>query len=184
MNDQESAGAPPPARVLRLPIDEISRKNLRRLVAHWEGLRPPQGLPCRADLRPEDLSFMLSQIMLVDAVMRPGANPVPADCSFRFRMVGSRIETAGHRGLQGRWAHELTPLPYRRLVLRAYSEAVREAAPNFYRINLEIGGQWLRYERVTLPLSGDGMAVGGLLVGTDWDAENDEFFRCHPAIGG
>lgn len=185
MEDQAVVGGgPPAARVLRLPVAEISRTKLRRLVAHWDGLRPAQGLPRREDLRPEDLSFMLSQIILVDAVMGPGANPMPADCSFLFRMVGSRIEATGHRGLQGRWAHELTPLPYRRLVLRAYSEAVREAAPNFYRINLEIGGRWLRYERVTLPLAGEDVAVGGLLVGTDWDAENDEFFRAHPALGG
>ena len=78
--------------------------------------------------------------------------------------------------------HELKPVAYRRLVLQAYREAVREAAPNFYRVALDHGGQRLRYERVTLPLGDDGMTVDSLLVGTDWVSANDDFFRVYPAI--
>ena len=168
--------------MVRLTKSELTRANLRRLVDHWEGLRRGAALPGRQDVRPEDLSFVLSQVMLID-VVRPDGR-APADCLFRFRLVGTRIEQAGHPGLQGHWAHELSPTPYRRLVLQAYREAVSEGQPNFYRVALDYGGHQLRYERVTLPLAGDGRQVDTLLVGTDWDPVNDEFFRVHPAIGG
>jgi len=168
----------------RLGKAEISRENLRRLVDHWESLQTPGGLPSRQDVLPENLRFILPQVMLVDVHRRPVGPPVPAEYSFRFRLVGTRIEETGHPRLQGHWAHELSPLPYRRLVLQAYSEAVREAAPNFYRLALDHAKQKLRYERVTLPLADDGKTVDTLLVGTDWDAVNDEFFRTYPAIGG
>jgi hypothetical protein len=183
MQEDDSAEAPRDRVARRLAKAEISRENLRRLVNHWEGLRPAGALPSRQAVRPEDLGFMLSQIMLVDVHRSPCGPPVPADFSFRFRLVGTRIEATGHPSLQGRWAHELNPLPYRRLVLQAYCEAVRDAAPNFYRVALDHGGQQLRYERVTLPLAGDGRTVDTLLVGTDWEAANEEFFRVYPAVG-
>ena len=175
----------------RLERGDISRDNLRRLVDHWSSLRGARLMPARRDLRPEDLSFVLAQVMLID-VHRPsdpasprtngGTNGGGAEISFRFRLVGTRIEETGHPGLQGRWVHELMPVAYRRLVLQAYGEAVRESAPNFYRVALDHGGQQLRYERVTLPLGDDGGTVDSLLVGTDWEPANDEFFRVYPAI--
>lgn len=184
MQDGNSVDAPREDVTRRLGKAEISRENLRRLVDHWEGLRASDGLPTRQDVRPENLRFMLPQVMLVDVHRRPTGAPAPAEFSFRFRLVGTRIEETGHPGLQGHWAHELNPLPYRRLVLQAYCEAVREAAPNFYRLALDHAKQKLRYERVTLPLADDGRTVDTLLVGTDWDPVNEEFFRTYPAIGG
>lgn len=176
----------------RLERGDISRDKLCRLVDHWDSLRGIRLMPSRRDLRPEDLSFILAQVMLID-VHRPsdsahlvpsngGMNGSGAEVSFRFRLVGTRIEQTGHPGLQGRWVHELMPVAYRRLVLQAYREAVREAAPNFYRVALDHGGQQLRYERVTLPLGEDGGTVDSLLVGTDWEPANEEFFRVYPAV--
>jgi hypothetical protein len=183
MQDGDSVDAPREKAAQRLEKSEISRDNLRRLVDHWEALRSPNGLPARQDVRPEDLRFILPQIMLVDVHYQPCGAPVAAEFTFRFRLVGTRIEETGHPGLQGHWAHELNPLPYRRLVLQAYCEAVREATPNFYRLALDHAGQQLSYERVTLPLAGDGRTIDTLLVGTDWDPVNDDFFRVYPAIG-
>lgn len=169
--------SPPQGAAHRLERGDISRDNLRRLVDHWSSLRGARLMPARRDLRPEDLSFVLAQVMLIDVHRSP-----ESEISFRFRLVGTRIEETGHPGLQGRWVHELMPVAYRRLVLQAYGEAVREAAPTFYRVALDHGGQQLRYERVTLPLSDDGGIVDSLLVGTDWEPANDEFFRVYPAI--
>lgn len=168
---------------MRLTRSEITRENLRRLVEYWEGLRPAGALPSRRDVRPEDLPYVLSQLMLVDVVREPPPH-ASSGCSFRFRLVGTRIEQAGHPGLQGRWVHELNPLPYRRLVQLAYEEAVQEGEPSFHRVALDHGGQQLRYERVILPLASDGKRVDTLLAGTDWDPVNEEFFRTYPAIGG
>jgi hypothetical protein len=178
----ERNSAPLPGAAQRLERGEISRNNLRRLVDHWNGLRGARQMPARRDLRPEDLSFILAQVMLIDVHRASDPAPGVPQVSFRFRLVGTRIEEAGHPGLQGRWVHELMPLAYRRLVLQAYSEAVRESAPNFYRVALDHGGQQLRYERVTLPLGDGGGFVDSLLVGTDWEPANDEFFRVYPAI--
>lgn len=177
---QESDWMPSPDVARRLAQPEISRGNLRRLVDHWDGLRGARAIPARRDVMPEDVSFMLGHVMLIE-VHR--AAPPKRPLSFRFRLVGTRIEETGHPGLQGRWAHELSPTVYRRLVLHGYTLAVSETAPNFYRIALDHAGQKLRYERVILPLGDDGSTVDTLLVGTEWEAENEAFFRAYPAIG-
>lgn len=177
---QDSDRTPSPDVARRLARGEISRGNLCRLVDHWDGLRGARAFPARRDVLPEDLSFMLGHVMLIE--VHRDVPPKPA-LAFRFRLVGTRIEETGHPGLQGRWAHELSPVVYRRLVLHGYTLAVREAAPNFYRVALDHAGQKLRYERVVLPLGDDGRTVSTLLVGTEWEAENEAFFRAYPAIG-
>ncbi len=177
---QDSDWAPSPDMARRLVRGEISRGKLCRLVDHWDALRGERALPGRRDVMPEDLSFMLGHVMLIEVHRDVPAKPALA---FRFRLVGTRIEETGHPGLQGRWAHELSPDVYRRLVLHGYRLAVREAAPNFYRVTLDHAGQKLRYERVVLPLGDDGCTVSTLLVGTEWEAENEAFFRAYPAIG-
>jgi hypothetical protein len=177
---QESEWTPPPDMARRLAREEVSRRNLRRLVEHWDAVRGGRQMPARRDVHPEDLAFMLGQVMLIDVheVERP-----KAALAFRFRLVGTLIEEAGHPGLQGRWVHELSPDVYRRLVHFGYALAVNERAPNFYRVALDHAGQKLRYERVVLPLSQDGGRIDTLLVGTEWDAENEAFFRAYPAVG-
>ena len=63
-------------------------------------------IPCGAKV-----AFALAQIMLVD-IYWPSAVTEASDPTFRFRLVGSRIEATGHPGLTGRWAHELQLTPF------------------------------------------------------------------------
>lgn len=165
----------------RIAAAELRSDLLRRLVAHWEGLRGDRPMPARGQLRPEDMGYALGQMMLVE-IHWPSAVTETSDPTFRFRLVGSRIEGTGHRGLTGRWAHELQPEFYRATVLRAYREAAISGQPGIRRIQYSSDGNALRYERVALPLSNHGAGAAMLLVGTDWDAANREFFRLYPAI--
>lgn len=161
----------------RLEREEIVGRDLQRLVAYWDALRGDRAMPDRAEIRPEELAFILGRLMLVE-VHRGSEN-----LSFRFRLVGTLIEDAGHQGLQGRWARDLQPDFYRDAVTQAYAEAATSGKPNFYRIRYEMGDQRLRYERVTLPLAAGGNQADLLLVGTRWDAVNHAFFEAIPALG-
>lgn len=165
----------------RIEREELRSVMLRRLVGYWDDLRGDRPLPGRCELKPEDMSFALAQIMLVD-IHRPSAVTEASDPTFRFRLVGSRIEATGHRSLTGRWAHELQPEFYRNTVLRAYREAAISGEPSIRRIQYTKDGNELRYERVALPLSSHGGQPDMLLVGTDWEPVNREFFRLYPAL--
>jgi hypothetical protein len=165
----------------RIAPDELRSDMLRRLVAYWDDLRADRPMPSRHQLRAEELGNALGQVMLVD-IHWPSAVTETSDPTFRFRLVGSRIESTGHKGLTGRWAHELQPEFYRNAVLRAYREAALSGEPSIRRIHYGTNGSALRYERVALPLSSHGSGADMLLVGTDWEAENREFFRLYPAI--
>lgn len=165
----------------RIEREELRSPMLRRLVDYWDGLRGERAMPARCELKPEEMAFALAQIMLVD-IHWPSAVTEASDPTFRFRLVGSRIEAAGHRGLTGRWAHELQPVFYRNTVLRAYREAAVAGEPSIRRIQYTNDGNELRYERVALPLSNHGTQADMLLVGTDWEPVNREFFRLYPAL--
>jgi hypothetical protein len=165
----------------RIAADDLRSEMLRRLVAYWDGLRRDRPMPARGQLRAEEMGFALGQMMLVD-IHWPSAVTEASDPTFRFRLVGSRIESTGHKGLTGRWAHDLQPEFYRNAVLRAYREAAIAGAPSIRRIQYSVDGNALRYERVALPLSNHGTAADMLLVGTDWEAANRDFFRLYPAV--
>lgn len=165
----------------RIAPDELRSDMLRRLVAYWDELRAGRPMPGRHQLRPEEMGHGLGQMMLVD-IHWPSAVTETADPTFRFRLVGSRIESTGHKGLTGRWVHELQPEFYRNAVLRAYREAAISGEPSIRRILYEANGSALRYERAALPLSGPAVGADALLVGTDWEPENREFFRLYPAV--
>jgi len=165
----------------RISRDELRSEMLRHLVDHWEKLRDGRLLPSRRDLRPEDMGSLLGQIMLVD-IHWPSAVTETSEPTFRFRLVGARIEATGQKGLTGRWAHELQPEFYRDSVLRTYREAAVSGEPSIRRINYSTEGAALRYERVVLPLANQGTTPDTLLVGTDWESVDRDFFRLYPAL--
>lgn len=161
--------------------DDLRSDMLRRLVDHWEGLRGERAMPSRRDLLPEEMGFALGRMMLVD-ILWPSAVTETSDPTFRFRLVGAQIEKAGHRGLTGRWAHELRPEFYRNAVLGAYRECATSGRPSIRQIRYAAEGAELRYERVVLPLADMGTTPDALLVGTDWESVNQDFFRLYPPL--
>lgn len=154
---------------------------LRRLVTYWDDLRDGRAMPTRADLRPEEMGFALGRIMLVEVHAHGPETDQPGP-AFRFHLVGTKIEAAGHGKLTGRWAHELEPPFYRELVLRAYREAALTGTPSLRRIASGDGTYLLRYERAALPLAADGRHPDMLLVGIDWEPVNNRFLQIYPAI--
>jgi hypothetical protein len=166
---------------VQIPREELRSDMLRRLVAYWDGLLGERAMPARADLRPEEMGFALGRIMLVE-VHAHGPDADQPGPSFRFHLVGTKIEAAGHGKLTGRWAHELEPPFYRELVLRAYREAALTGTPSLRRIASGDGTYLLRYERAALPLSADGCHPDMLLVGIDWEPVNNRFLQIYPAI--
>lgn len=161
--------------------DDLRSDMLRRLVDHWEWLRGGHVMPARRSLRPEEMGFALGRMMLVD-IFWPSAVTETADPTFRFRLVGAQIEKAGHQGLTGRWAHELQPEFYRNAVLGAYREAATSGRPSIRQIHYAAEGAELRFERVALPLADHGASPDALLVGTEWEPVNQDFFRLYPPL--
>jgi hypothetical protein len=150
----------------RITAEELRSGMLARLVTYWERLRGEGTMPLRHQLRPEEMSYALGHIMLVD-IHWPSAVTETSDPTFRFRLVGARIDGGWHKGLTGRWAHDLQPEFYRNAVLRAYREAAVSGKPSMRRINYAADGCELQCERVVLPLAAGG-CPNALLVATDW----------------
>jgi hypothetical protein len=161
---------------------DIRSEMLRSLIAYWDALRGERAMPARADLRPEEMGFALGRIMLVEIHEQAPAGSDQPGPTFRFHLVGTKIEAAGHGKLTGRWAHELEPPFYRELVLRAYREAALSGLPSLRRIASGDGTYLLRYERAALPLAADGRHPDMLLVGIDWEPVNNRFLQIYPAI--
>lgn len=150
-----------------LSPDTLASGRLRRLFAIWLERRGGRRWPRRADIRPEDIAFMLGTVNLVEVLRAP--------LRFRLRLVGSGIEDLGRRGDQGKMIDEIDPPDYAKLVHRHYAEVVESGEPGFHRITFTPLARPTRhplsYERVALPLSADGAEIDMLLAASDWPKE-------------
>ncbi|MCW5773210.1 MAG: PAS domain-containing protein [Rhodospirillaceae bacterium] len=150
-----------------LTHDTVASERLRRLHSVWDGWRGERRWPSRADIRPEDIAFMLGTVHLIDVLRAP--------LRFRLRLVGSAIEELGRRGDQGKMIEEIDPPFYARMLQDHYSQAVEKRVPLFHRVTFVAESRPTRhpmsYERIILPLSADGQSINMLIAASDWSKD-------------
>jgi hypothetical protein len=136
----------------------ISDPLLRRLYDYWDGKRAGRSAPTRADIHPEELTFILPFLYLIDVVGTPPR--------FQFRLAGTGIVTEFGGELTGKFADEIDLDNQQTAIIAEYERVVRSAKPISSRWNYtKYDGRQLSYEHVILPLSSDGRAVDMLLGG-------------------
>jgi hypothetical protein len=140
-----------------LPLTELRHAVLREAYDYWCGKRGGgRAMPSRQDIAPEEMKSYLPRVMLIDVRREP--------LDFVYRVFGSVIARAHGREYTGKSARELEPAGFADLIWRQYLEVVDAKAPRLHAIQLESGGKYMNYQRLTLPLSSDGETVDKLLA--------------------
>ncbi|MFO0989620.1 MAG: PAS domain-containing protein [Alphaproteobacteria bacterium] len=139
-------------------LSQLIEPGLRALHAYWSVKRGARPMPARADIDPVEVPRLLPHLMLVAVSDDPPR--------FRFRLVGTEIVARYGDELTGRALDEIDLGGEIGSIQSQYEETVRAAAPTYCRHAIETRqGKYLRYERLLLPLSSDGIRVDMLLGG-------------------
>lgn len=157
-----------------LPLAELRDPTLRRVYDYWCLIRGERELPSRQDISPEDMRVYLSRVMLIDVSYQP--------LDFVYRVFGSGIAQAAGKDYTGKSVRQLEPAEFASLVWRQYLDVVNERKPCLHGIRLSAGARFLRYHRLTLPLSGNGLAVDKLLAVSIEDGKFWRSFRDTKAV--
>lgn len=136
-----------------------------RLYDYWLAVKPPDRLPGREHIVPEDIAPLWSRLCLLDVVRRP--------LRYRYRFCGSELARSLGGEVTGRWLDEVHPQliadpePRQRLRFMALTgrPTWRRGPPNWVRDK-----DHRTVESCLLPLAGDGTTVDkmiGIVVAFD-----------------
>lgn len=145
----------PKGRVAPLETQTFSFKTeiVRQAHDYWLSKRRGDRLPCRSDIKPAEITRLLSRVYLVDVIGDPP--------SFRYRLVGTQFYLWTHREYTGVTVNAAEYGPSWENIYNDYLVAVRGRVP----VHSEyVAAPWperefLTYERIILPLSDDGTTV-------------------------
>ncbi len=143
---------------------------VRRFYEYWLSVAPPDRLPGRQHIQPEEIVALLPRLWMLDIYRDP--------LRFRYRLVGTSIVQAVGCELTGRWLDEVQP-----------EVVTTPMAYNRYRLVAEIGRPtwrrgriyWKRdpkqrtIENCLVPLATDGMTVDKIFaMSVAFDANGHE----------
>lgn len=157
---ERAVSVPAEVEIDTLSPDLVNSDRLSRLYQFWKQIRGSRRLPSRSDFEPEQLGFILGQVIIVD-VLRDPAN-------FRYRLIGTRLEEAGRRGDQGKTLDQIEPAAYRRMVGQTYRAVVETGQPLCHQISYAHHQNMVSFEQIILPFSHGGDRVEVLLEALDW----------------
>jgi hypothetical protein len=132
----------------------------RRLYDYWQSKASPSKLPARKDIDPLDIPGMLPRIALID-VLREAEG-----VTFRYRLAGTEIVERAGRDPTGKRFDELYCGDYLTNALNTYARIVEAPAPHLSERTFPLveGKEFLRYDRLILPLAADGRTVDMLIL--------------------
>jgi hypothetical protein len=141
------------------PIDTSTfHASARALYAYWQRIHPPGGLPGRQHFDPAAVVALLPNIVLV-AVQR---DPL----RFRYRLLGSRIDSVHGKSLSGQWLDEAyANHPRAAEFLSEYVHVAETGQPIWRRSEPKVVPmpECRSIEVMRLPLAGDGRTVDMIL---------------------
>ena len=141
-------------------IDQIQIPVLRKLYAYWDNVRGARELPAWRDFDAHHLSFIASNILLIDVQHEPLA--------FRFRAHGLQLAWRIGYDMTGKLVDELPHPQNRAVLLERCRDLVASRRPYVGQGERNVAGRELPYEVVWLPLSEDGQRVDLLLGGLEY----------------
>ena len=130
----------------------------RVLFDYWQRIHPAEGLPGRQHFDPAAVVHLLPNLVLVEVHRAP--------LRFRYRLVGSRIDSINGKPLSGGWLDEVyADHAKASMVIDAYAQVVATAQPAWWRgtpnVVPEPGCRTI--EALRLPLAADGKTVDLIL---------------------
>ena len=139
---------------------ELRHDDQRALYDYWRARQRSGRLPARADIDPADLRHLLPRLALID-VLREGH-----DLAFRYRLTGTEIVNRAGRDPTGKRFEELYRGDYLETAKATYRQVVDTGRPHTSdRVYpLVPGREYMRYDRLLLPLAGDGVTVDMVML--------------------
>ncbi|HUL05736.1 MAG TPA: PAS domain-containing protein [Candidatus Acidoferrum sp.] len=136
----------------------VHEPKLHDLYEYWDAKRRGRAMPSRADLDPVEIPDLLANLILVDV---SGSPP-----QFRIRLAGTDIVTRYGAELTGKRLDDIDLGSDLAQIKEQYEETALKVVPTYCRHFIETRKRkLLRYERLLMPLSGDGSTVNMLLGG-------------------
>jgi hypothetical protein len=139
-----------------LQLTELDHPVLRDAYAYWSRKKADRVFPSRKDICPGDMRRYLPRVMLVDVAYEP--------INFVYRVFGSGVAQAYGREFTGKSVRELEPADFAGLIWDQYLDAVKRREPCLHAVSFASQGKYLKYQRLTLPLSSDGSVIDKLLA--------------------
>src|SRR5262249_25739797 len=137
-------------------LEAVTDPRLKRFLAYLEAKRGDRPFAARRDLDPAELTYILSQMLLIDVLHDP--------LRFRYRLVGTGLVAWRGYDLTGKLVEE-HPLPrHREEALARYRETVERRVATGGAYDIELDGRRRRYQTVRVPLSDDGKTINMLAI--------------------
>jgi len=141
-------------------IDQIKTPMLRKLYAYWNNVRGARELPAWRDFDAHHLSFIVSNMLLIEVHDEP--------LRFRFRAHGLQLAWRVGYDMTGKLVDDLPHPQNRAVLLERCHWLVANRSPYVGHSEREVAGHQIPYEVVWLPLSDDGDRVDLLLGGLEY----------------
>jgi hypothetical protein len=143
----------------RVPQDRSGWHSLvNRFFDHWLAVSPPDRLPGRQHIVPEDIALLWSRLWMLDVFREP--------LRFRYRLCGTDIVRSFGRELTGKWLDEAHPQTISDPVLRQRFRFMTETGLPTWRRGpplLSRDPEHVAIETCLVPLAADGRCVDKLL---------------------
>ncbi|MBI3504874.1 MAG: PAS domain-containing protein [Proteobacteria bacterium] len=142
-----------------IPLPDLppaaSHPDFRRFYDYWRAAAPAGCLPGRQHVDPlVDLPQLIPSIVLYDAV--PGGEGL----RFRIRVAGETLVEIMGTAPTGRFIDEFVVADRRAQLNEAFSQVVRARAAHYWENQIWTAGrQYIRMQRLALPLARDGRIV-------------------------
>ena len=138
------------------PVNPASPR-LRAFQAYWRGLAPDGAVAAYSAFDVVQLPRPLVAFLILLDVIEAGRD-------FRYRVVGTGVVDAIGRDFTGETVSEYRHRHEPPAVAEGYRRVCDRRAPDLYQGTLEsVGKEFIRYERLAMPLAGDDDRVAYIL---------------------
>lgn len=153
---------------VRIGPDRVTFPQILRIRDYIDSKRGDRPLAARRDILPEEISFALGRIILMDVRHDP--------LDFVYRLYGSEISQGDHDEVTRKSVFQQLPGIYRDQLVACYREALDAGEPVYHEMTVTDGRRTAVYQRGLFPLSDDGKQINMLLSITWWTSDLDDIW--------
>lgn len=153
----------------RITPAEVIFPQILQVAEYMEQKRGDRPFASRRDILPEEISFALGRIMIMDIRYEP--------LDFIYRLYGSEISAGDHDEVTKRSVYDQKAGPYRDILLACYTDALANRAPTYHEMTIGDNRRSARYQRGLFPLSDDQQVINMLLSVTWWNNDLNKIWN-------
>lgn len=147
----------------RIGDDAVVYPEILRLRDYVDAKRGERLFAARRDILPEEFTFALGRVILMDVRKTP--------LDFIYRLYGSEISAGDHDEVTKTSVYDQPGDDYRDHLIACYADAIAARKSIYHEMTVSDGHRAARYQRGLFPLSSDGETIDILLSVTWWGSE-------------